>query len=70
MIVHRPYGQVPILKNIYEKINPGWGNWNTPNVAKMNKYHSEDYATYHRANIRTIVSYYEESEWIIDTGIS
>ena len=53
MMVHRPYGQVPYLKNIYEQVNPGWGNWNTPNVAKLNKFHSEDYGTYHRANIRT-----------------
>ena len=68
-MVHRPFSQSP-LKVIFERESPGWGNMNTPNVAKMNKLHNNDYRTYHKANIRIIQSYFEESEWIVDGGIS
>lgn len=61
MMVHRPFSQSNFLKPFFERVNPGWGNWNTPNVAKLNKFHDEDYGTYHRANIRTIMSYFEDS---------
>ena len=43
---------------------------NTVNVAVMNKFHEKDYRTNHRANLRLIMSYYEDSEWIIDGGAS
>ena len=43
---------------------------NTINVAVMNKFHEKDYRTNHRANLRLIMSYYEDSEWIIDGGAS
>ena len=51
-------------------MNQGWGNFNTPNVGIMKKIKEEDYGTYHRANVRTILSYHEESEWIVDGGTS
>jgi len=38
-MIHRPFSQSDYLKGFFEKINPGWGNWNTPNVAKLNKLH-------------------------------
>lgn len=43
---------------------------NTPNVGSMYKIHMKDYRTNHRANLRLIMSYYEDSEWIIDGGTS
>ena len=43
---------------------------NTPNVGIMSKFESKDYRTDHRANIRTIISYHEPSEWIVDGGTS
>lgn len=34
---------------------------NTPNVAHMNKFQEKDYRTNHRANLRLIISYAEDS---------
>ena len=70
LMIHRPFSQSDLLKGFFEGVNPGWGNWHTPNVAKMNRFHSRDFTTNHRANIRTIISYFEDSEWIVDGGTS
>ena len=36
----------------------------------MYKINQKDYRTNHRANLRLIMSYHEDSEWIIDAGTS
>lgn len=69
-MVHRPFSFSNVLKKIFEWEGVGFGNMNTPNVAWMNKFHEKDYRTNHRANLRVIMSYGEDSEWIIDGGTS
>ena len=70
MMVHRPFSESNFLKPLFEQVNKGRGNSNTPNLGFMKKFHDEDFSTYIRANIRTVISYYEESEWIVDGGTS
>ncbi len=60
-MIHRPFSFVESLKRFFEREGPGFGNWNTPNVGYMNKFHEKDYRTNHRANIRLIMSYFEDS---------
>ena len=69
-MVHRPFSNVQLIKKWFESDATGWGNMNTPNVAAMYKFHEKDYRTNHRANLRLIMSYYEDSLWIIDGGAS
>ena len=38
-MIHRPFSQSGYLKGFFERIYPGWGNWNTPNVGIIKKLH-------------------------------
>ena len=69
-MVHRPFSQVKPLAAFFARESDGWGTQNTPNVGVMTKLHEKDFTSTHRANIRTIISYFEDSEWIIDGGNS
>ena len=60
-MVHRPFSQVKALAPFFERTNEGWGTQNTPNVGFMSKLHFGNLATDHRANIRYIVSFHEDS---------
>lgn len=70
LMIHRPFSFVPFLRPFVEHETDGFGNMNTVNVGFMNKFHDKDYRTNHRANLRLIMSYYEDSEWVIDGGSS
>lgn len=69
-MLHRPFSFFKPLQPFVEHLGEGWGNMNTPNVAHMYKLGQKDYRTFHRANIRMILSYYEDSLWIVDGGTS
>ena len=67
---HRPFSRSPFAR-VFERISPGRGNENTPNVGLMRKLPEGDWSANHRAGIRTILTFEEgKSEWIIDSGSS
>jgi hypothetical protein len=69
-MIHKPFSQSPILKNLYERNLPGRGNMHTPNVGFMNRISKGDFGNYHKANLRLIMGFNEKSYWIIDGGSS
>lgn len=67
---HRPFGFSAVLARLYSRKVPGRGNIHTVNVGKMNRISQGMFETNHRANIRTIMSFHEDSFVITDGGSS
>jgi acyl-homoserine lactone acylase PvdQ len=69
---HLPFRNSALLSRFYDRESPGFGNFHTPNVGKMEKLEFGNFDTTHRANIRLLFGFGEGfvDEWIVDGGAS
>ena len=69
---HLPFRTHNLLSRIFDREAPGFGNFHTPNVGKMDKLEFGNFDTTHHANLRILYGYGKDfvDEWIVDGGAS